>query len=365
MAAGNTPLDAFTPSGKRAFPGTLMWGEKGLGGFGTAMPTRELSAAQIGELLRFLDSAGYVGTLTRDLQDSQPLRFPAPSADLERASLAFKKIVEADARRRLESGDARTELGAPALVRRYRAEFHARMRAASLAASQPGDLALLFDVASLTTEASTDPAAFQDLRAVYGELRRRRVDTRRTFDRTMLKALLAARRFDEAGVFSAAHPGAQRASIPRVTDRPGDGFRGRSVFDFDAGNNALTRNATPSPPGTQVVMVVEAGCHFSANALEAIGNDAALRERLRAANLLMVTPPRTAIPFGFIAAWNAPHPQLPLRAPFSAEEWRDIDVAGVPTFFILENGKVRTKITGWPAQGRKAELLQALDAQAR
>lgn len=107
MAAGNTPLDAFTPYGKRAFPGTLMWGEKGLGGFGTAMPTRELSAAQIGELLRFLDSAGYVGMLTRDLQDSQPLRFPAPSADLERASLAFKKIVEADARRRLESGDAR------------------------------------------------------------------------------------------------------------------------------------------------------------------------------------------------------------------------------------------------------------------
>ena len=365
MASGKTPLDALTPYGKRTFLSALAWGEKGLGGLSTTALVRELSAQQIGDLLRFLDSAGYIDMLTRELHDSAPLRFPEPGADVDRRSQAFHQAYEADARRRQDSAGPGTELGAAALVARYLAEFQTRMQPDALAASGLGDLPLLFDAASLANFAGTDPVTLHDMQAVYRELSRRHVDTRRTFDRTMLNALLAGRRFDEARAFAAAHPGALQGAIPQVADRLGAGFRGRSVYDFDIGSNTLTRTAAPPPAGIQVVMVVDAGCHFSANALQVIASDPGLLERLRGANLLLVTPPRQAIQFAFIANWNATHPQLPMRVPFSAEEWSDIDVAGVPVFFILENGRVREKITGWPESGQKEELLRALGTPAR
>jgi hypothetical protein len=92
--------------------------------------------------------------------------------------------------------------------------------------------------------------------------------------------------------------------------------------------------------------------------------DAGFSERLRRAGLLVLTPAHSAIPTRFIAQWNADYPQLSLRAPFNAEEWRDVDVREVPAFFVLENGRVRTKITGWPGPQQKAALLRALDGPA-
>ena len=37
-----------------------------------------------------------------------------------------------------------------------------------------------------------------------------------------------------------------------------------------------------------------------------------------------------------------------------------IDYWGTPTFYFLQNGVVRAKVTGWPKEGRRAELLAAL-----
>jgi hypothetical protein len=74
----------------------------------------------------------------------------------------------------------------------------------------------------------------------------------------------------------------------------------------------------------------------------------------------VITPPRSPVPTRFMAEWNEKYPQLALRAPFNAEQWRDIDVTGVPAFFILENGRVRTRIDGWPGPDQKAVLLDAL-----
>lgn len=222
---------------------------------------------------------------------------------------------------------------------------------------------MLFDVAGQVAAASGDAWALRDLRALHAEFGRRGIDTRRGIDDSMLYALLAGRRFGEARAFADAHPRPGRAAIAHEVDPLGATFKGRSVYRFDAAANTLERTAVAVAPAVQVVLVVDNGCHFSEAALRAVGADAALYDRLRRAGLLVITSPRTPVPTQFMARWNAQYPQLALRAPFSAEEWRDVDVTEVPAFFIFKNGRVRAKIPGWPGQEQKAVLLQALDLQ--
>jgi hypothetical protein len=364
MAAGSTALDALTPHGKRAFLDSLRWGERGLGGFGTLPLTRELTAAQIADVLRLLDLEQYSDRLSRELGDGAPLRFAAPAADIETASKAFEKFQREDAAKRQKSADAGTELGAVDLVRHYHAAFDGFMQPKALAARQPADLLLLFDVAAQVMLVGGDPRALLDMRAIFGEFSRRGIDTRRTLDDVMLGALLGGRRFGEARLFADAHPRPGRAAIPREIDTLGTRFAGRSVYRYDAAGNTLERIAVPAAAGIQVVMVVDAACHYSEAALQAIVADAGFSERLRRAGLLVLTPAHSAIPTRFIAQWNADYPQLSLRAPFNAEEWRAVDVTEVPAFFVLENGRVRTKIIGWPGPQQKATLLRALDGPA-
>jgi hypothetical protein len=359
MAAGPTALDALTPHGKRAFLDGLRWGQQGLGGFSTAPMVRELNAAQIAGVMKLLQSEEYTAMLTRDLGGT-PLRFAAPSARVDAAASAFRQFDDFVDKRREEGEAAGVTRSAVELVRYYHANFAPYMRPDQRKAHSPGDLLMLFDVASAVVATAGDPQALLDLRAIFAEFERRGIDTRRTLDDAMLHALLAGRRFGEARVFADAHPRQGRQAIAREIDTLGPAFRGRSVYRFDAAANTLERIAIPPAQGIQVVMVVDAGCHFSAAALQAIGSDADLFGRLSRAGLLVITPPRTPVPTQFMAEWNEKYPQLALRAPFNAEEWRDIDVTGVPAFFIFENGRVRTRIDGWPGPDQKALLLDAL-----
>lgn len=79
---------------------------------------------------------------------------------------------------------------------------------------------------------------------------------------------------------------------------------------------------------------------------------------------MLVTPPRSVFSAGFIDEWNKSIPGIPIRLPYSVAEWQAIDVAGVPRFFLLKEGKVVGQVTGWPAAGNKAELLALLDGAA-
>lgn len=364
MAAGSTALDALTPHGKRAFLDSLRWGERGLGGFGTAPLTRELTAAQMADVLRLLDLDEYRDTLIRRIGDGAPLRFAAPSADLAGAASAFERFQNDDAARRRDQLTAGTGVGAADLVRYYHTAFDERMAPQALKARPSADLLVLFDIAAQVVLTSGDARALRDLRAIFGEFTRRGIDTRRGLDDVMHDALLGARRFDEARRFGAAHPRAGRASIPRVIDTLGARFKGRSVFLFDASADTLERVAAPISRGTQVVMVVGEGCHFSQAALQAIGADSGLLARLQQARLLVLTPANSAIPTAFMAQVKADYPTLALRAPFSAAEWRDLDATEVPAFFILEDGKVRSRIAGWPGPQQKEVLLRALEKAA-
>jgi hypothetical protein len=360
LASGQaTPLDLLTPYGKRRFLQGIVWREAGMGGFSGTQLVRELDAAQIAQVLAFFGLQRYTSTFTANLAGA-PLRL-APSPALETQLDRFERLARTVAEERAEAEDATSVMGAKRLASHYDEVFASRMMPAALRSASLGDLSALFDAAALASDVNPDSAATAHLLAVHGELAARGIDTRRTLDDSVQSTLLAARRFADARTFAMTRPHLGRRDIPSVVDTLGAGFSGRSLYDYDAGKNQLTRRAAPPPTGQELVMVVGSGCHFSRDALAALRADPALLARLRQANLTLVTPPRAPIPFRYLAEWNAANPTLPLRVPYNASEWETIAEAGTPEFFVFRDGKLAGHLIGWPRGGNAAALLALLD----
>ncbi len=363
LASGRpTPLDALTPYGRHRLLHSIAWGQRGMMGFSTAPLQRELDVTQLDAILRFLDLTEYRAALAGGM-NGPPLRLPQPSMEVVRRLESLEDFNDKIRRRRMDA--ASTTLGTPEVLQRYRKGFAERMGPQALARQPLGDLLPLFDAANLAAFDNPGSAALDQLLLVHADLNARGVDTRRVLDKSVLEAMLAARRFEQARGFAATRPHLDAGAVPHVADPLAPGFRGRSVFAYDAARNTLTRQAVPPPPGAELVMVVGAGCHFSRDALDAIGNDPALQKRLRDAKLLLLTPPTEAPSLRFVADWNAGHAALPMRIPFEAREWQGIDMPGVPAFYLLKEGKVVARHRGWAGEEDRAALLKLLDAAGR
>lgn len=363
LAAGSTPLDALTPYGRRQFLAQLRWGRGGLGGYGYTPLIRELDHEQLTAMLAWLDIADDLPMLD-EMLIGPPLRLPSPTPQAERDLALLRQYVEQDAARRSKSNTTATITGAPALLRRYQEMFGARMDAAALRRQAAGDLAVLFDAASAVISRAPTTAALDDLLRVHAELVAHDIPTGRGFDHTVMSSLLAARRFDAARAFAASRPHLADQTVPRVVDTLGPTFEGRSVYRYNGPSETLTREALPVPSGVELVIVVGAGCHFSADALAALHADPALQARLRAVNLVLVTDPRTPVATDWLAEWNAANPTMPIRVAFNEQEWQALDQVGVPAFYLFKNGKRVSQQLGWRADG-KAALSRLIDAGAR
>ncbi|GGB92818.1 hypothetical protein [Pseudoduganella buxea] len=357
-----TPLDALTPYGKRELIRQMRWREHELVGFGVAPLIRELDQAQLAAILHFLDLDSYVVGLARALV-GPPLRLPAPSVQMEQDLLALRQFNDEDRARRAAALPSASEASAPAVLRRYRQLFGARLQPATLGAQPLGDLVPLFDAATVAAQGNPASSALDDLVRLHRKLGARGIDTRRTLDDSLLTAMLAARRFDQARAFAAGRPHLGGTAIPQVDDPLGPSFEGRSAFAYDAGRNTLTRLALPAA-STELVMVVSDGCHNSANALQAVAEDTALQARLRAANLVLVTGPSAGVETRLMARWNAAHPAMPILAPYSAAQWHGVDGTFIPAFYLLRNGKVVDRRSGWGPEGKK-ELIELIEAAAK
>jgi len=359
-----TPLDALTPYGKREVIRKIRWNENGLAGFGSTPLIRELGHGQLAAVLSFLGASAYLPILDKKLV-GPPLRLSALSSQTEQDLQRLREFTEADATRRASASASisvsATEIGAPAVLQRYHQLFGNRLNPATLSAEQSGNLVALFDAASLAAQDNPASSATDDMLQLHHELTARAINTRRTLDDAMLYALLAARRFEKARAFAAMRPDLAEMAIPQVVDSLGPAFAGRSAFTYDARHNTLTRVAMPGRPGTELVMVVGAGCHHSTNALQALQADPELQGRLRQVHLVLVTAPNAPIETRLISEWNAANPSMPIHAPYSAAQWKGIDAKGIPSFYLLRNGKVVDQHTGWSDKG-KADLLKLIGA---
>ena len=360
MRAGSTPLDALTAFGKREFLASLEWDAQGeaVAGLSTAPLIRELRTDQVIALLTYLGLKDLGISIAAALPPSAPLRFPEPDVVVEREWKLVSRLLDAQVQSDGNSAQT-TDVSHADVISRYRSAFAPRMSEGALRVESLGNLLLLFDTAAAVSMQSADAAAGHDMRAVFAELERRHVDTRRGFDHTMLSALLAARQFDSARDFLLRHPDPHAGVVPKILDPLGLTFAGRSVLDLDPATKVLKRVAVPATTSVQIIMLVGPSCHFSRDALTKIEKDRVLLERLRQRNFIVLTPPGASLELGNIGAWNAQHAQLPMRIPWNRMEWKDVDRMQVPQFLIFANGTLVQRIVGW--KGNQERLNEAFD----
>lgn len=117
----------------------------------------------------------------------------------------------------------------------------------------------------------------------------------------------------------------------------------------------------------KVVVLSTPTCPYCRSAAKAISNDAFLK-RFFAQHSEWVLPTNASFEYDALIQWTQTYPHLQHSLMFDAAEWPayyGVATAPTPTFFIFDNGTLRTKLAGWPDDEAfaKHRLLTAL-AQA-
>lgn len=186
---------------------------------------------------------------------------------------------------------------------------------------------------------SADDTITDAVLRVFAELEQRKLADDKATSR-IFNALLKARRFDAARAFSHQHPQARLPEIPALID---SGTHLPSVWQFSTDGSVLKRIGIDLQP---LQIIVAAGCHFSADAAKDIAADPLLGPVFsRHARWLSLPPGGETL--DALKEWNRTHPQTPMLAIHDRSEWAVIPRWSMPTFAIIQDGKLIDSSKGW------------------
>ncbi|MBP3985106.1 hypothetical protein J5837_11890 [Pseudoxanthomonas helianthi] len=346
------PLDRLSPGARERFLASLDFGENGLRSF----PVSDLGLELTPDETRALPALFY--------EDADGIARMIPLSD--------QKNRETAARRRLGIGPferrynrffldtarlrpADDNAHAAAFTQAYLAEFSG-MDAVQVGELHDEDLQLLLraslDAGTMSDDASIASAAL----VAYGEYEKRGLagsaETSQVFN-----LLLAARDFEKAKRFAAAHP---RSGLPELPSFEDAALPAASptLWEFSADGRKLKRRAIDLAP---VQIIVTAGCHFSADAAEDISADPVLGPAFQQhAHWLSLAPGREDL--GALLEWNRKFPKARMTPIHDRAEWSIFPAWRMPVFHIVRDGKVVESVVGWPrnpAENREP-LISAL-----
>lgn len=269
------------------------------------------------------------------------------SPDIQRRHEQLRQLDDAVHRR----ADA---VRGEALAARFRELYPDAGDPAALRASDDASLHLRFDDAMLADFYRAEPYALAAMQATLAELERRGAANAEELSR-MRNAFLATRRFDEAANFSAAHPEAEFAPLPRFVDARNIAPGQPSVWR-DTGDGRFERVAMDLGPAQVLVM---AGCHFSDDAAREIAADPVLGPAFRAHASWLGQPPGIEDPAD-VPEWNRAHPQAPMLTLYDRAEWPMFPEWRMPTFYVVRDGKVVGTVIGWKPTDARGALIALL-----
>jgi hypothetical protein len=275
---------------------------------------------------------------------------PKQSSVMESAFDSFDQF-----QRHLVDSDPPTDTVAAKVGERYRTLFAPYQTTATVAKLGNDDLALLFRAAHMAFFYSVAPSALDDMRLDLTELHRRGI-AREADDARVYASLIQIRYFGEARAFARLHPRSPAEAVPDVADD--STHRGPSALYVHAGGSQLERRSVDLRTG-RILVVSSPLCHFSQRAIRSIESDRALRPLFHN-HAVWLVPADQSTPFTTVARWNHLHPHETMAVAYRREEWPMVDRWETPVFYFLRDGRVVSKVIGWPVAGRKAEIKRSL-----
>lgn len=207
---------------------------------------------------------------------------------------------------------------------------------------------------------ASDLAAFYSYRADHAqllasllqELERRGLATVDDYE-SLEGAFVQSRLFDEARALQQAHPQLPALPAMRIADIPA-----RAAWRYDPDGNAIALESAEFGDGPAIVVIAHPLCHPSQRAFDAIEADPVLHA-LFAEHAMLVAPPSRKFEVPQFQAWNAAHPDFPMRLAYDHAQWPQVRDWATPHFLFYREGRLVETVSGWADQGVAAKLLRA------
>ncbi len=170
-------------------------------------------------------------------------------------------------------------------------------------------------------------------------------------------ALTAARDFHLAKKWKAEAGSSLSNSILDVIDETNEKKGEPTILMIADDSRIVTRKPLALGKGEYVLALVHPSCHFSSNAIHEIASDAKLGAIK--SKLILLSPQHRDQDLSVFQKWNRNNPDLRIQLMYSFKEWPYVDANETPIFNFIRDGKVITKVAGWPAEGHQRALLEA------
>jgi hypothetical protein len=345
----DSPLSWLTPGARRRFIGSLVFGQRGLGGMDLGDLRYELTREQAYALLRLFGAESYA--LDMDARTTpRPFDGDTVASVLEPR---YETLVAASA-----VGDLATQ--ARNVVSAYAENFAPLQTEAKRSALDGHDVEFLFRAAVVAFRVTSQPAYLADMRDDFAELaRRHRVDRAHSGD--LHDALILAHRDGEARALLAAYPLLQRSPAPAMRSPQHIRNGQPSLWIATPGTRIreLVRLRFNIRVPAQVIVLASTACHFSANAARDIEADPLLRDLFRE-YAQWVAPADEVTAFDAVQTWNRAHPALRLGIAYDNAALPMVERFETPTFYFLDHGTVVDTVVGWPAAGNLDAIRRGL-----
>lgn len=328
-----TPLDRLSPGARERFMMGLDFGSKGLRGFDPDNLAYDLSRPDMEALLALFGLQEYAPeSRVRTKGRRQASQGVGP---LERRyNTYYRKTRNANPGAAAEYAETIARAFDEALPEAY--------DPAALRKLTPHDLILVYRGARGAARQTPGSRRTDAYLNAYDELERRGL----ALPRDAVDArdqLLAAHRFDRARAFAAARTSADLPALPEFHDplKPSPGAA--TAWRLSDDGARLTRTALDLAP---LQILVTAGCHFSVDAAEGISADPLLGPVFAEHAQWLVQPPGLE-DVDAVRDWNRRFPDAQVEMIYDSSEWTLFPNWSMPAFYIVKDGKVLARLTGW------------------
>ncbi len=220
------------------------------------------------------------------------------------------------------------------------------------------DLHYLFRSAGQASLYTADPNVVQDMALAFAEMQHRSI-TKKFDYQQMYEAFIGARMLTEAGEFFAQYHGMDLDALPTFYEAPGIKAGEPTEWVVSPVAPELRRQPFTFDTSAQVLVVGHPLCHFSQNAVRDIFADPQLGA-VFAEHAHWLAPPDQHLAVELFQQWNRDHPNAAMTIAYKRSEWPLLDYWGTPTFYFFRDGSLIAKVVGWPAEGHRDELRDAL-----
>jgi hypothetical protein len=240
----------------------------------------------------------------------------------------------------------------------YARSFQTRIDQVGIDALQVEELATQFTAAAIAAFYSKDVAYTDTLERLFARLLVSK-KAKRTDFQTMYDNYLVTRNFAGAQRFLTRYPSMSIEPLPTIVAQKSVEARSRTEWVIDQSSRTLTQTNVDIPLGPYIVIISSPQCGFSQAAIKDIADDATLA-RLMKSRTKYLAPPDSNLNFNLFQEWNRTHPEANFSWANKISEWPEIGNWDLPTFYFLFDRKIVATMSGWPAAGRRKELLSGL-----